>query len=50
MSTILDRIIDELNAMGAYEQETHGKTEFLEGISYSIAIINKLRNESEGDK
>lgn len=44
---ILDKIIAEIEDAGAYEQEVNGKTEFVEGISYCLNIINKYKTESE---
>lgn len=40
---ILDKIRMEIIDTGAYEQEVHGKTEFLEGINYCLSIIDKYK-------
>ena len=44
---ILDKIRAEIVDTGAYEQEVHGKTEFLKGIDYCIGVIDKYKAESE---
>jgi hypothetical protein len=44
---ILDKIVTEIEDTGAYEQEVNGNTEFLEGVTYCLNIINKYRVESE---
>lgn len=38
---IIDKIRAEIMDTGAYEQEAHGKTEFLQGINYCLGIIDK---------
>ena len=46
---ILDRIRAEIMDTGAYEQEVHGKTEFLVGINYCLSVIDKYYSaKSEG--
>lgn len=37
----LDKIRAEIIDTGAFEQEIHGKTEFLKGIDYCLDVINK---------
>lgn len=44
---VLDKIVAEIEDAGAYEQEVNGKTEFVEGITYCLNIINKYMAESE---
>ena len=43
----LEKIKDEIEDTGAYEQEVNGKTEFLKGINYCLNIIDKYKAESE---
>jgi len=43
---ILDNIRAEIEHTGAYEQEIHGKTDFLNGIDYCLGVIAKY-TESE---
>ena len=38
---VLDKIRAEIQDTGAYEQEVNGKTEFVEGITYCLGIIDK---------
>lgn len=46
---VLDRIRAEIMDTGAYEQEVHGKTEFLVGINYCLSVIDKYYSaKSEG--
>lgn len=45
--SILDKIRAEIMDTGAYEQEVHGKTEFLEGINYCLDILDKYKTESK---
>ena len=45
--SILDKIRAEIMDTGAYEQETNGQTEFLEGINYCLNVIDKYKTESE---
>lgn len=45
---ILNKIITEIEDTGAYEQEINGDTEYLNGITYCLNIINKYKAESEG--
>ena len=47
---ILDKIRMEIIDTGAYEQEVHGKTEFLEGINYCLSIIDKYKAEMESEE
>lgn len=42
---VLDKIVTEIEDTGAYEQEVNGKTEFLEGVTYCLNIINKYKAE-----
>lgn len=44
---ILDKIRAEIIDTGAYEQETHGKTEFLESINYCLGVIDKYKADFE---
>ncbi len=44
---VLDKIVTEIEDAGAYEQEINGKTEFVEGITYCLNIIDKYKTESE---
>ena len=44
---VLDKIRAEIQDTGAYEQEVNGKTEFLNGITYCLNIIDKYKAESE---
>lgn len=44
---ILDKIRAEIMDTGAYEQETKGRTEFLEGINYCLGVIDKYKTESD---
>lgn len=46
-NVVLDKIRAEIIDTGAYEQETHGKTEFLEGINYCLGVINKYISGKE---
>lgn len=42
------KIKDEIENTGAYEQEVHGKTEFLKGITYCLNIIdNRIKKLKE---
>ena len=45
---VLDKIRAEIIDTGAYEQETKGRTEFLEGINYCLGVIDKYKVESGG--
>lgn len=47
MDRILDKIRAEIEDTGAYEQEVNGKTEFVEGITYCLNVIDKYKAESE---
>ena len=47
---MLDKIRAEIMDTGAYEQETKGRTEFLEGINYCLGVIDKYKAESEDNK
>lgn len=40
-ASALDKIRREIMDTGAYEQEVHGKTEFLKGITYCLNVIDK---------
>lgn len=42
--TPLDKIRSEIMDTGAFEQEVHGKTEFLKGIDYCLSVIDCLGN------
>jgi len=42
---VLDKIRAEIIDTGAYEQEIHGKTEFLKGINYCLDVINRYRQK-----
>lgn len=44
---VLDNIRAEIMDTGAFEQEVHGKTEFLKGINYCLSVIDKYKTESE---
>ena len=44
------KIKEEIEDTGGYEQEVHGKTEFLKGITYCLNIINKYIEELKGEK
>lgn len=44
---VLEKIVVEIEDTGAYEQEVNGKTEFVEGITYCLNIIDKYKVESE---
>lgn len=44
---VLDNIRAEIIDTGAYEQEVHGKTEFLKGINYCLSVIDKYMAESD---
>lgn len=46
--SILEKIKAEIEDTGAYEQEVHGKTEFLKGITYCLNIIDKHLEELKG--
>ena len=46
---ILDKIRAEIASTGACEQEMNGKTEFLQGIDYCLAVIDRYMAESEGE-
>ena len=41
---ILDKIRAEIEDTGAYEQEVHGKTEFLRGITFCLGVINAYKD------
>lgn len=43
---VIDKIRAEIMDTGAYEQETKGRTEFLEGINYCLGVIDKYKGES----
>lgn len=45
----LEEMKDEIENTGAYEQEVHGKTEFLKGITYCLNIIDKHIKELKGE-
>ena len=45
MLNIIEKIKEELQDTGAYEQEVNGKTEFLKGITYAIGVIEKYESE-----
>jgi len=40
---VLDTIRAEIVDTGAYEQEVHGRTEFLEGINYCLTVLDKYK-------
>ncbi len=44
---ILNKVREEIEDTGAYEQEVNGKTKFLEGITYCLNVIDKYGAESE---
>lgn len=46
----LEKIKEEIEDTGAYEQAVHGKTEFLKGITYCLNIIDKHLEEFKGEK
>lgn len=46
---VVDKIVSEIEHTGAYEQEINGKTEFLEGITYCLNLLNKYKAESEDE-
>lgn len=48
--SVLDKIVTKIEDTGAYEQEVNGKTEFLEGVTYCLNIINKYKAESEDEE
>ena len=50
LQNIINQIKTEIEDTGAYEQEVHGKTEFLEGINYCLSIINKCETEMKGEE
>lgn len=41
----LNKIRSEIIDTGAYEQEVHGKTKFLDGINYCLDVIEKYESE-----
>ena len=41
---ILNDIIQEIEQIGATEQETNGKTDYLKGINTCLDIIDKYNN------
>lgn len=43
---MLDNIEQEIEQIGAIEQETNGKTDYLKGINTCLTVIDKYR---EGD-
>ncbi|SDW44738.1 hypothetical protein SAMN05216391_10817 [Lachnospiraceae bacterium KHCPX20] len=45
--SILNKIRAEIIDTRAYEQEIHGKTEFLDGINYCLEVIDKYKARSE---
>jgi hypothetical protein len=47
---VLDKVREEIADTGAYEQEVHGKTEFLKGIEYCLSVIDRYATESESKK
>lgn len=47
--SVLDKIKTEIEDTGAYEQEVNGETEFLEGITYCLNIIDKYMAEGEDE-
>lgn len=47
---ILDKIREEIADTGAYEQEVHGKSEYLKGIDYCLSVIDRYAAESEAVK
>jgi len=46
---IIDKLIDEIMDIGAYEQEVNGNTEFLKGINYCLGVIDKYKTEVEDE-
>lgn len=44
----LEKIKNEIEDTGAYEQEVNGKTEFLKGINYCLTVIDKYKAEGRG--
>ena len=47
LQNIINQIKTEIEDTGAYEQEVHGKTEFLRGINYCLSILDKYKEEKE---
>ena len=45
INTVLDKIKAEIEDIGAYEQETKGKTEFSSGLLYCLKIIDKYTKD-----
>ena len=43
----LEKIRAEIEDTGAYEQEVHGKTEFVEGINYCLGVFDKYKISNE---
>ena len=41
----LEKLKNEIEDTGAYEQEVNGKTEFLKGINYCLSVIDKHKAE-----
>ncbi len=46
----LDEIREEIMDTGAYEQEVHGKTEYLEGINYCLSVIDRYMTKVESQR
>ena len=50
LQNIINQIKTEIEDTGAYEQEVHGKTEFLRGINYCLSILDKYKEEKDENK
>jgi hypothetical protein len=42
---VIDKIVEEIEDSGAYEQEVNGYTEYLKGINYCLSVIEKFMEE-----
>jgi uncharacterized protein with ATP-grasp and redox domains len=47
---ILNKIRFEIMDTGAFEKEVNGKTEFLDGLTYCLGVIDKYEAESRNKK
>lgn len=45
----IEKIKEEIMDTGAYEQEVHGKTEFLEAINYCLNVIDEYKTENKDE-
>ncbi len=42
---VLDKVVEELEDSGAYEQEVNGYTDLSKGFNYCLSVINKCQED-----